>query len=243
MYWYYGNFGMRGNPDEGSLKIVRLFFNHSFLPNNCKSLVRVVAHLVCCSQYGKVIPLQISVELVENKKNPSIVTFDVFLSNISFRVRTHLSSWTHDRGRKKTENGQWSQEGQPLKRLQNSENRLSWAMTHLKLDTTFCGRTEIVKINGTWMSEAMMQRLFTLWDHSFMCGYNYWPAVFKYNSDSDVVVLKYGGVWLSYVGNLLDVHTPCTSCSTLVFSRIRQNKACFSITACWYECFFESLSS
>lgn len=125
MYWYHGNFGMRGNPDEGSFKIIRLFLNHSFLPNNCKSLVRVVAHLVCCSQYGKVMPLQISVKLVENKKNPSIVTFDVFLCNISFRVRMHLSSWTRDR-----KLSQWSQEGQPLKRLQNSENRLSWAMTH-----------------------------------------------------------------------------------------------------------------
>lgn len=68
--------------------------------------------------------------------------------------------------------------------------------------------------------------------HSTMCGYNCSPAFFKYNSDSDVVVLKHGGVRLSYVGNLLDVRTPCTSCSTLVFSRIRQSKACFSITAC-----------
>lgn len=74
MYWYHGNFGMRGNPDEGSFKIIRLFLNHSFLPNNCKSLVPFSllfpvwtgnASANFCKTGGK-----------KKKKNPSIVTFD-----------------------------------------------------------------------------------------------------------------------------------------------------------------------
>lgn len=42
--------------------------------------------------------------------------------------------------------------------------------------------------------------------HSTMCGYNCSPAFFKYNSDSDVVVLKYGGVRLWVISWMCVLH-------------------------------------
>lgn len=131
---------------------------------------------------------------------------------------------------------QWSQEGQPLKRLKI--DFLSSDSLKVGHDILWQNRNS-ENMELEWASLWMMQR-FTLWDHYILQCVG--TIIDLLSLNITVIQMLYFlnmGVY-NWVGNLLDVRTPCTSCSTLVFSRIRQN---FSITTCWYECFFESLSS